>query len=172
MSEFRGIVEQVSNKDVTTKWGVKKAYSLKVSGSWLNVGFKDPRANVGDEITCDAETTPYGLQTKAVAVLSTGGSGGMIPSTSLAPKPAGGSYGGSKVFPIPPLHGDRSIVRQNALARATDLYIAARGSKPFEVDDDVTAIIIHFARKFEGYTTGDLDLAQAKAEMAKATIEA
>ena len=72
----------------------------------------------------------------------------------------------AKVFPIPPLHGDRAIVRQNALARATDIYIAARGGKPFELEADSLDFVIRLARKFEAYTAGDLDLAEAEAESA------
>jgi hypothetical protein len=68
------------------------------------------------------------------------------------------------VFPIPALHGDRSIVRQNALARATELYIGARGGKPFDLDDSTSTLVIRMARQFEAYTAGDLDLAAAKKE--------
>ena len=65
------------------------------------------------------------------------------------------------MFPIPALHGDRAIVRQNALARATDLYVAARGGKPFDLEISTLDLVISFARKFEAYTAGDIDLAEA-----------
>jgi hypothetical protein len=34
--EVKGVVEQVGAKDVTTKWGTKKTYSLKVDGNWIS----------------------------------------------------------------------------------------------------------------------------------------
>ena len=64
-------------------------------------------------------------------------------------------------MPLRPLHGDRAIVRQNALARATDIYIAARGGKPFELEGSNLDFVISLARKFEAYTAGDIDMMEA-----------
>ena len=167
-----GIVEQVSTKDVTTKFGTKPTYSIKVNGGWVKCGFKAHGANVGDEVEFDGNTGTYGLETKAVNVIRKGGGaipGAVAPTTvtSSAPavtaKPAYSGYK-EKVFPIPALHGDRAIVRQNALARAADMYIAARGGKPFELDVDSLDFVIKLARKFEAYTAGDIDLAEAMKE--------
>lgn len=155
-----GVVEQVGNKDVTTKWGTKKTYSIKVGGNWVNCGFKDPKVAAGDSIFCEAESTSYGLNTKAISVTSKGGGGATAPS---AMPPRTSSVPSAKVFPVPALHGDRSIIRQNVLARATELFIAAHGNKAFELDmEDVSTIIVALARKFEAYATGDLDLAAAQ----------
>jgi hypothetical protein len=170
MSMMTGIVESVSTKDVNTKFGSKPTYSIKVNGAWVKCGFKDPKANVGDEIEFDGNTGTYGLETKAVTVLRKGS--GVAPSAA-APSNAPAvtkSFGGGfkeKVFPIPALHGDRAIIRQNALARATDLFIAARGGKPFEIDEGLIHMVVNFARKFEAYTAGDLDLAEAMKEDAE-----
>ena len=91
-----------------------------------------------------------------------------VAGPASVPVPAKSYGGGSgykdKVFPIPALHGDRAIVRQNALARASDLYIAARGGKPFELEASTLDLVIAFARKFEAYTAGDLDMAEALKE--------
>jgi hypothetical protein len=161
--EVKGTVEQVSSKDVNTKWGLKKTYSVKVNGSWVSCGFKDPKVSNGDVVQCEAESTTYGLQTKAVSKLADGGGG---PATPPAASRQAFVPSNAKVFPVPPLHGDRSIIRQNVLARATDLFIAARGGKPYDVDLDETSIfIIQLARKFEAYATGDIDMAQAKAAL-------
>ena len=158
-----GVVEAVTTKDVSTKFGTKPTFSLKVNGSWVKCGFKNPNAAVGDEVEFDGNTGTYGLETKAVNVLRKGAN--VVPSSKpqAAATPAKGSFGGykEKVFPIPPLHGDRSIVRQNALARATELYIAARGGKPFDLDDTTIGLVIKFARKLEAYTAGDIDLLEA-----------
>ena len=42
MSSMTGVVEAESTKDVTTKWGVKPTYSIKVNGTWVKCGFKKP----------------------------------------------------------------------------------------------------------------------------------
>ena len=167
-----GIVEQVSTKDVATKFGLKPTYSLKINGGWVKCGFKNPKADVGDTVQYDPVSGTYGVETKTVTVISKGsGMPSAAATSSVAVPVATGSSrtyssgSSSKVFPIPALHGDRSIVRQNALARATELVIAAFGGKPFEVDETKIHIIISFARKFESYTTGDLDMAEAKASL-------
>lgn len=162
-----GIVEAISTKDVNTKFGNKPTYSLKVNGTWVKCGFKNPNAGAGDEVEFDGNTGTYGLETKAVNVLRKG-AGTPAPaatsnSTPVPTRTTGSGYA-AKVFPIPALHGDRAIVRQNALARATDIYIAARGGKPWELDASNLDFVISLARKFEAYTAGDLDMAEAIAE--------
>ena len=164
MAMMTGVVEQTASKDVTTKFGTKPTYSFKVGGTWIKCGFKNPGVNVGDEVEFDGESGTYGVETKSVRIISKGG--GAVPS-STGGSPSRSAAPMGKVFPIPPLHGDRSIVRQNALARATDLYIGARGSKPFDLDQDTSALIISIARQFEAYTAGDLDAAMAAAEGSK-----
>jgi hypothetical protein len=167
MTMMTGIVEAISTKDVNTKFGNKPTYSLKVNGTWVKCGFKNPNAGAGDEVEFDGNTGTYGLETKAVNVLRKG-AGTPAPaatsnSTPVPTRTTGSGYA-AKVFPIPALHGDRAIVRQNALARATDIYIAARGGKPWELDASNLDFVISLARKFEAYTAGDLDMAEAIAE--------
>jgi hypothetical protein len=173
MAMMNGTVEAVSTKEVSTKFGLKPTWSLKVNGTWVKAGFKDPKVKLGDEVEFDGVTTSYGLETKVVNIIKVGV--GVVPvaaapvvtsSTAAVPAPKASYARAEKVFPIPALHGDRSIVRQNALARATDLYIAARGGKPFELDAGNLDLVISFARKFEAYTAGDLDLAEAVKENA------
>jgi len=169
MTMQSGVVEAVSTKDVTTKFGVKPTYSIKINGGWVKCGFKNPNVEVGYTVDFDGVTGTYGLEAKSINILSrtsapTPAATSTAGSAMAAPTK---SYGGGfkdKVFPIPPLHGDRAIVRQNALARATDLYIAARGGKPFDLEVSTLDLVISFARKFEAYTAGDLDLAEAEAE--------
>ena len=166
MTMMTGIVEAVSTKDVNTKFGNKPTYSLKINGGWVKCGFKNPNASVGDEVEFDGNTGTYGLETKAVNVIRKGAAAAPAVTSNATPAPKAVSAYSAKVFPIPPLHGDRAIVRQNALARATDIYIAARGGKPFELEADSLDFVIRLARKFEAYTAGDLDLAEAEAESA------
>jgi hypothetical protein len=170
MAEFKGVVENITSKDVNTKFGTKKVYTVRAGGSNINVGFKFPTCAVGDTIVCDAESTPYGLQTKDISVTSKASSAPstFVPSAtaSFPTSKSATTYAGAKVFPVPALHGDRSIIRQNVLTRAVELYIASKAGKAFALDEDMTDICILFARKLEAYATGDLDLAEAEAEMA------
>jgi hypothetical protein len=176
-----GTVEAIQTKDVTTKFGVKPTWSIRVAGKWIKCGFKNPNVEAGYTVDFDAIQGTYGLETKAVNIVARGGvapapaaTAPMPVATSaaaIAPSAPAKTYTPykEKVFPIPPLHGDRAIIRQNALARATDIYIAARGGKPFELEGATLDLVISFARKFEAYTAGDLDLAEAMAEEASAT---
>lgn len=165
MTMMSGVVEAVSTKDVTTKFGTKPTYSFKVNGTWVKCGFKNPGVDVGYTVDFDGVTGTYGLETKAVNITSRAAPTVATPAvtSSAASKAAYSSYK-EKVFPIPALHGDRAIIRQNALARATDLYIAARGAKPFDLEKSNLGLIIEFARTFEAYTAGDLDMAEAMSE--------
>lgn len=163
-----GIVESISTKDVNTKFGNKPTYSMKVNGTWIKCGFKNPNVQVGYEVEFDGVTGTYGVETKSVNILRKQGTVAAQTATTPAISGAKASYSGykEKVFPIPALHGDRSIVRQNALARATDLYIAARGGKPFELEPSTLDLVVNLARKFEAYTAGDIDLLEAIEESA------
>ena len=167
MATMNGVVEELSQKDVTTRFGVKPTYSMKVNGTWIKCAFKKPPCNVGDTVTFEGNSGTYGMEGKDIIVTARG-TGAPAPIPTAAPTAVKSSYSaaGSRVFPIPPLHGDRSIVRQNALARVTEIYIACRGGKPFELDEGSTKIVIALARKFESYTAGDLDMAEAKTEAA------
>ena len=169
MAEMTGVVQAVSTKDVTTKFGVKPTFSFKIDSGWVKCGFKNPMVNSGDTVTFDGEHGTYGLEGKNIRITEKGAPGATV--TVNAPSIKGSTYSGgssSRVFPIPALHGDRSIVRQNALARATELLIASKGGKAFEIDDTNAAVAIHLARKFEAYTAGDLDMAEAMEENAAA----
>ena len=178
MTMMTGVVEAVSTKEVNTKFGAKLTYSMKVNNAWVKCGFKDPGVQVGYTVDFDGITGVYGVEAKAVNITNrtvaaapspapTAGGGG-----AATPKAAYSSSGyKEKVFPVPALHGDRAIVRQNALARATDLYIAARGGKPFDLETTTLDLVIKFARKFEAYTAGDLDMAEMMMEESTANAQ-
>jgi len=168
MTMQTGIVEAISTKDVSTKFGTKPTFSMKVGGTWIKCGFKNPNVAVGYEVEFDGVSGTYGVETKSVNILRKADaaptpSGATTAPAVAAPKAAYSGYK-EKVFPIPALHGDRAIVRQNALARATDLYIAARGGKPFELESSTLDLVVTLARKFEAYTAGDIDMQEAMEE--------
>ena len=166
MAMMTGIVQAISTKDVNTKFGNKPTYSFKINDMWIKCGFKNPNVLVGYEVELDGVSGTYGVETKSVNILGKSAAPAPAAATATAVAAPKAAYSGykEKVFPIPALHGDRAIVRQNALARATDIYIAARGGKPFDLEDTTLDIIIKFARKFEAYTAGDIDMAEAMQE--------
>lgn len=138
------------------------AYSMLAGNEWYSCGFTKPSVAKGDTVEIDFVVGTYGKEMKAVTRKSTG-----------APSTKANASGGAKDTSMKPvlLNNSRSIVRQNALHRATELYIAAN-DKVTAKDKDVKAIIA-LAAQFEAYTTGDLDIAEVKAAEAlakKATL--
>lgn len=167
------IIENITTKEVTTKFGPKPAYSIVANGERFSYGFKKPTFQIGDEIDFQFTENTYGknVDLTSVRLLSKGSGTTASPSTSTA-STGGGSrpaYGAPKPFPIPALHGDRAIIRQNSITNATklvsDTLVVGDGS---EVDfENLANKIIGVARMFEAYSCGDLD-----AEMAEKMKEA
>jgi hypothetical protein len=157
-------VEQIGSKDVNTRFGAKKTYSFKVGGAWYSTGFKDPKVNAGDVVSFDYNTGSYGNEADPKSITK-----GSAPAAASSPVtrviPAVSS--GKGVFPIPALDGQRSIIRQNALTNARELFVGAAGGKPMAWDESAMCdSIINMARKFEAYSAGDLDAEEVAAEMA------
>jgi hypothetical protein len=167
------IVEQISTKTVTTKFGPKPTYSVKCDGTWYSYGFKKPTFTEGAEIEFAFTENTYGKQVdeKSLRVISSGSGKASTASTSPAieggaPTPASRSYGPpAKVFPIPALHGDRAIVRQNSLTNAVNLLKEDKELAKHSAEARADAII-NIARMFEAYSCGDLDVEMAKTMVA------
>ena len=157
---MKTIVVQLSNKDVTTKFGQKKVYSIKADdGQWYSCGFKKPAANAGDEVEFQFTSTSYGNQIDMATFVSLRGglSSGAPAVPSPAPAPVRPAYGNKGVFPIPALDGQRAIVRQNALTNARELVVAKLAGEEKLNLESLTDTIVKIARKFEAYACGDLD---------------
>jgi hypothetical protein len=163
MNKITGEVSAVGSKPVTTKWGEKTTHSFQVDGVWYKTGFKKGKFSKGDTITFTYVEGPYGNDVD-VASISTGGAS--APAASAA-KPAY-TGGGKGVFPIPALDGQRSIVRQNALTNARELWVAQESTSGDSVKDQAFEIIA-IARIFEAYACGDLDAMKAAEMKAKAS---
>lgn len=162
MSAISGVVNGISTKPVTTKFGTKPTYSINVDGEWFKCGFTKPKCNKGDEVSFEYTEGTYGKEVDMKS-LTTGSAATTAPAVpKSAPDGAGRpAFGGKGVFPIPALDGQRAIVRQNALTNARELYAASKGGKVYEFNRDVAAEIVSVARYFEAYACGDLDLAAA-----------
>ena len=158
------IVENISEKEVNTKFGPKKAYSINANGERFGYGFKKPTFSIGDEVDFQFTENTYGKNVDLTSVrLLVKASSAATPSTSTiaSTAPSKPSYGAPKVFPIPALHGDRAIVRQNSVTNAVKLITDSVHSTDEADWDELADIAICIARKFEAYSCGDLDMEQA-----------
>ena len=155
------IIENIIDKEVNTKFGPKKAYSVFANGERYGYGFKKPTFSIGDEVDFQFTDSTYGKQVdeKSVRLLSKGNP--TPPPSTSATAPSKPSYGSPKVFPIPALHGDRAIVRQNSISNAVKLITDS--VKPTDKSnwESLANEVIEIARMFEAYSCGDLDMEQA-----------
>lgn len=165
-----GTVESQSKKEVKTKFGMKPTWSLKIDGEWYSCGFTDPRCSPGDVINFTFTEGRYGKEIDKGSIMKSGSAPAAIPSytpvAAAAPKSAAPMS--NRPFPIPALHGDRAIIRQNALAHASRI-VASHDND--EKDDALAERVIHLARKFEAYACGDLDVAKAQEMVMSKAIE-
>jgi hypothetical protein len=160
------IIENITTKEVTTKFGPKPAYTIVAGGERFSYGFKKPAFAIGDEVDFQYTENTYGKNVDMTSVqMIKKGTGAPTPSTSSA-SPAKAPYSPpSKVFPIPLLHGDRAIVRQNSITNATKAVYDCVGSHELDLEE-YAETIIKIARKFEAYSCGDLDAQAAEAMVA------
>jgi len=157
------IVEAVSSKMVMARGKNVPTFSAKMSdGTWYKFGFDDPGLSKGMEVDFLFESTAYGPQVKkgTLAILS----GSASPSTSTSAAPPRSGVSGGRVFPIPALHGDRSIIRQNALAHAVktveQVYHVSDPAAAGDVLKDskkFAEMAIEVARLYESYSAGDYE---------------
>lgn len=163
-------IENITQKEVNTKFGPKPAYTVHANGERFSYGFKKPAFKIGDTVDFQFTENTYGKNIDLASVR-------MLAKGEGAPAPVGAVVGGSspapkaysapaKVFPIPPLHGDRAIVRQNSITNAVKAVADLIDSDDMNIDLYVDTIIT-VARKFEAYSCGDLDVAQAEEMVAK-----
>ena len=160
-------IENITTKEVTTKFGPKPAYTIIANGERFSYGFKKPTFGIGDEIDFQFTENTYGKNVDLTSVQMIKKGSGVATATASA-SPAKAPYSPpAKVFPIPLLHGDRAIVRQNSITNATK----AIGDYVSDIDgisiEDYASEIIRVARMFEAYSCGDLDAQAAEAMVAE-----
>jgi hypothetical protein len=164
------IIENITTKEVTTKFGPKPAYTVVANGERYSYGFKKPTFGIGDEVDFQYTEGTYGksVDLTSVRLIKKGTGSPVAAPTAGGGAPAKGGYTPvAKVFPIPPLHGDRAIVRQNSITNATKavydfMHHSDTGDVIPDTLDEYADMIIQTARKFEAYSCGDIDQAVAE----------
>ena len=157
----QGIVTEIKDRTVNTAYGAKKAYDVYIDGRKYGFGFKKPGASVGD--TVSYVTVKNGAYENITTLeVVTAPVGGPAAATRVA-----ASYGSKGVFPIPPLDGQRAIVRQNALLHATNIVVHSFGGKAFAATDELAAVVVNIAKTFEAYACGDIESQAVAAEIAE-----
>lgn len=154
---MKGTVTNESSRQANTRFGVKTTYSIEVDGVWYKCGFKKPPCKVGDEVEFNENTSAYGMEAKDIRPIGTRAPSGEDTPVKTQPKASYNSRP-EKTFPVPPLHGDRSIIRQNSLAHATQLVVFQIREMGTTVSlDDMARMVIELASKFEEYSAGDIE---------------
>jgi hypothetical protein len=157
------IVENITSKDVNTKFGPKPAYSIYADGERYSYGFKKPTFKIGDTIDFQFTENTYGknVDLNSVQLLAKGEGAPTATPAPTPPSPSKAPYSPpTRPFPIPALHGDRAIVRQNSLTNAVNLLREDKETIKLTPDDRAN-LVINVARMFEAYSCGDLDMEQA-----------
>ncbi len=163
-----GIVTEVKNI------GMAKGSGL-VLDNGMRYGVYDP-ASTGLDKVAVGDTVSFNYKSSgkwnniqgAITVTSSGGGAPAwaAPVTKAAPKAAGGRSFGT--FPIPPLDGQRSIIRQNSITNAVNTVSAmVANDKAAMKGIDLISTIIETAKRFEEYSSGDLDAKEAKEAIEK-----
>ena len=154
MPIINGVVEAKANKF--------DKFSILVGDIWYSSKFEIP-CNKGDTVEFDngGEGRKWCQKLKVV-----GAGSGVSSATSSRPV---ASMPAATGFPVPMNTKDRSIVRQNALARGVEVAVA--GQDPGSSAEDLAREALRLARLFEDYTSGDGDVREAK-KLMDATVEA
>jgi hypothetical protein len=163
------VVQQIDTKNVTARGRLTQTYTFKANGAWFRTNFKDHGLVVGDVVTFSYEVGKYGNDVDIATLQKIGSApAGAVPAVPASSAPARPAVSRAGTFPIPPLDGQRSIVRQNALTNARELVVARIADFKDAPDAEVAAHIIEVARAFEAYSCGDEELAAVMAEQESA----
>jgi len=135
------IIENITTKEVTTKFGPKPAYTITAGGERFSYGFKKPAFAIGDEVDFQYTENTYGKNVDLASVQ-------MLKKGTGAPTPSASAASPGKAPYSPP----------------SKVYLDS--SEDIDTVQAYADLIIEIARKFEAYSCGDLDAAQAE-EMIK-----
>lgn len=168
--KVNGQIQAVTSEPRNTKYGTRNVHYITVNGERYQLGFGKLEVKAGDTVSFEEGDKGYGKEVTKGSLVFGGASavvaaGPDVPAVAAAFVPAPKSGGKApSVFPIPALSGERAIIRQNALTQARELVVA-RGLTEGVTNDQYVAEIIRLAPRFEAYSAGDTDMAEAKAEV-------
>jgi hypothetical protein len=163
-----GIVQEVKQRQVKTKYGLKPVYDLVINNNKYGWGFKDPTLtgiSIGTEISFDELADKYGPKIIVDSVL-VGGQGKTPPAktSSAAGNTTGYRERGS--FPISKASGEFAIIRQNALTNARELctycWHSVDGVAEPDTIDESAETIIRIANIFADYSSGQREVKAAE----------
>lgn len=171
-----GVLESISTKDINTKYGPKKKYSVKIDGTWYDAGWKKPAVSEGTTVSFTYKDGPYGKELDGVMSPAVAGLGAGTSTAAPAKVSTGRSKYDASPFPVPPLDPSRSIIRQNALRHATatvaaylehNRQVADSKSSSLDCVAKLCESVIHAARLYENYISGYDDMHDAEVEAKK-----
>ncbi len=186
MDKASGKIQSWGTRSITSKAGKRfNVHSLFLEGdpNEYELGFKKPELDIGAEVNFMWEIK-FGKRAVDPATLTRGaGPSGTYTASATAPlggappepkPPYQGGGAAGKPFPVPKTSGERAIIRQNALTNARELVVS---TQPVVNTDELVSEIIRVARRFEAYSTGDLEMdevekvVKAKSKKAEAASE-
>lgn len=149
-------VGSIDARTAHTKYGPKNAYDIfGTDGTKYQFGFKDPAKQglaVGTTFVAEVSTGKYGPSIDP-ATVSIGGT----PVPKSVNKVTGKETSYAKPFPVPALHGDMAIIRQNSLTNAVATvadFVATRPSEEWPDIDKWTDMVIDVAYKYAKFSSG------------------
>lgn len=175
-----GTVNQIDNmRTVNTKFGQKTVFDIYLTDGMKLSSWKKPAITVGQTYEFDYTSNSYGndfkgatpttgappssasvaLPAPASSPVSTFGSPALLPTVG-GPRDPFGFENGTRPFPLPLKHGDRSFVRKDALTQAVNSVHIFFDTNNGSVSPEA---VIELARKFEDYLSGDRDVELANA---------
>lgn len=159
MAMASGVVTNISSKGLKSKSTGKPftVWRFEVDGEWYSFGFNKPAFIVGDTIEFEYVENKYGREVpkgSRVAQVEPGITSAFAPASTSTPatKPVSKGFP-VKEFPLPLLHPDRCIVRQNMLRHATDI-VNGTASHSENTTGEKAHEVIRIARILEQYATG------------------
>lgn len=150
MATVKGVVAATSNKF--------DKFSVCIDEKWYSTKFPpSPEPGRGDEVEFEDGGKNFIQRLRIVGK----GSGTPTPTTSTGGRPMARG-----TFPVDPLDGSRSIIRQNAMARAVDLVLATEASSHPDAEA-LARRVIEVSMILERYSAGDMDREEAEALASK-----
>jgi hypothetical protein len=153
----------IENAPIVSMRRDRKGFKLE-DGTWYSNFTPLEGVSMGDVVTFEYQTKGSFNNIKG-SVKVIGGGGGSAPAASGGKPASSGGGWKQKKFPIAVDDGARAINRQNALAHAVNGIAVINTDATLHKwsDEKYAEEVIQLARRFEAYTTGDLDVAIGEA---------